>query len=49
MKKRIVVLILAVFLFRGLAFGYDNMVIHPKLSQAAVEIYNREAGRKVSA
>jgi len=49
MKKRIVILILAIFLFRGLAFGYDNMVIHPKLSQAAVEIYNREAGRKVSA
>src|SRR3989339_827244 len=49
MKKRAFVLMLAIFLAGGLALGYDNMVIHPRLSGAAVEIYNREAGRKISA
>ncbi|MFH0891464.1 MAG: lamin tail domain-containing protein [Candidatus Falkowbacteria bacterium] len=48
MKKRVIILILAIFLVHGLALGYDNMVIHPKLSGAAVEIYNRQAERKIT-
>lgn len=39
---------LAIFFVGGLAFGYDNMVIHPKLSNVAVEIYNREAEKKIT-
>src|SRR3989339_793 len=51
MKKRLIQFILFLLpacLLAGFVLGYDNTVIHPKLTRAAVDVYNREAPKKIS-
>lgn len=35
-------------LFVGLVFGYDNFIIHPKLSSAAIEVYKKVYSDKLT-
>lgn len=41
-------LVLSLFLFAAQILGYDTYVIHPKLTEAAVGIYNKQAASKLS-
>ncbi|MFH0923159.1 MAG: thermonuclease family protein [Candidatus Falkowbacteria bacterium] len=43
-----IVLYLALILSAGIVFGYDNSVIHPSLTEAAAEIYNNQANKKIT-
>lgn len=43
-----IVLYLALILSAGIVFGYDNLVIHPSLTEAAVKIYNNQANKKIT-
>lgn len=36
------------FLTIGIAFGYDNLITHPNLTRAAIEVYNRTGGNKIT-
>ncbi|MBU4374898.1 right-handed parallel beta-helix repeat-containing protein [Patescibacteria group bacterium] len=43
-----IVLALTLILSAGIVFGYDNSVIHPSLTEAAAEIYNNQANKKIT-
>ncbi|MFH1858796.1 MAG: hypothetical protein ABIJ80_00825, partial [Patescibacteria group bacterium] len=45
---KVSVIILGLLLFTVVVFGYDHLIIHPKLSSGAMAIYNNQANNQLT-